>query len=370
MKKSKLILCLAAALLCCGCMPNTQLEERAIVQAAGVDVSDGEYRLTLQVFDPGDATENAGGSDAYLLMEGSGASLTQAAQQAAQNGKEIYLGSCQVLVLGSGALQNLRDVLDYFNSRPQTRATMMVCTAEGTAADLLKVADGKATPSPAVLCEQELRLAEEEKRLPDCRLIDLLSALETDGWDGFLPQLGTEGRDSDAKPVLKGAVALRGDAPAFELNSEEAQLLALAHSGRGNVMTEMYLDGETAVSVLLEDFDTKLKAELKNGQPHFWVEMKIKGRISQWEGTAVDDLSEEQLTAAQQETARQTVEELDTLLQKLCTSRCDPLRFGERLQRRHPKDWNRIGSQNWPDLLPKADWSIDVTCTLTTFSGH
>ncbi|MBQ9108428.1 MAG: hypothetical protein IJY02_00180, partial [Oscillospiraceae bacterium] len=62
--------------------------------------------------------------------------------------------------------------------------------------------------------------------------------------------------------------------------------------------------------------------------------------------------------------------ELDALLQKLCASSCDPLRCGERLQRRHPKDWNRIGSQNWPDLLPKADWNIDVTCTLTTFSGH
>lgn len=370
MKKSKLILCLAAALLCCGCMPNTQLEERAIVQAAGVDFSDGEYHLTLQVFDPGGTTENAGGSDAYLLAKGHGTSLTQAAAQAAQSGKEIYLGSCQVLVLGSGAMQNLRDVLDYFNSRPQTRATMMVCAAEGMAADVLKIADGKARPSPAVLCEQELRLAEEEKRLPECRLLDLLSALETDGWDGVLPLLEVEGTDSDAKPVLQGAVVLRNDTPALELNTNEAQLLGIVGSGRGNIMVEVNIDEETDASVLLEDFDTKPSAQLKNGQPHLTVEMKMKGRVSQWKGMTVDDLNPEQLTVAQQRAARQMNEEMNSLLQRLCGAGCDPLRFGERLQRSHPKDWSSIGGQSWPNLLQNAQWSIEVGCTLTTFSGH
>lgn len=370
MKKSELILCLAAALLCCGCMPNTQLEERAIVQAAGVDFADGEYHLTLQIFDPGGTTENAGGSDAYLLTEGRGTSLTQATAQAAQSGKEIYLGSCQVLILGTGTTQNLRDVLDYFNSRPQTRATMMVCSAKSMAADVLKIADGKAKPSPAVLCEQELRLAEEEKRLPACRLLDLLSALETEGWDGVLPLLEVEGTGSDAKPVLQGVLVLQNNTSALELNTNEAQLLGMTGSGRGNVMLEVKIDQGTAASVLLEDFDTKLSAQLKNGQPHLTVEMKMKGRVSQWEGRAVDDLNHKQLTAAQQRAAQQMTEEMNSLLQRLCTAGCDPLRFGERLQRRHSKDWNSLGGQNWPNILQKAEWNIEVSCALTTFSGH
>jgi len=370
MKKLKLILCCAAALLCCGCMPNTQLEERAIVQAVGVDFFEDEYHLTLQLFDSGGTTENAGGSDAYQLAQGSGPSLTQAIQQLAQSGKEVYLGSCQVLVLGSRAMPKLRDVLDYFNSRPQTRATMMVCSTDGTAADVLNIADGKAKPSPAVLCEQELRLGEEEKRLPACRLLNILSALETDGYDGVLPLLGVEGKSGDARPVLKGAVVLRGEAPLLELSTGEAQLLATAHPGRGSIGMELQTDGASGVSVLLEDFDAKLKAEWKDDRLHLWVEVKLKGRVSEWEGMAVDDLSQEQLTDAQQKAARQTVDEWNALLQKLCGSGCDPLRFGERLQRRHPNDWNRLDSRQWPTLLQKADWDIRVTCTLTTFSGH
>ena len=152
MKTVKTAFCITAALLCCGCMPNTQLEERAIVQAAAVDLTNGEYRLTMQVFDPGSSVENAGGSDAYLLLKGSGTSLTQAAHQAAKNGKEIYLGSCQVLLIGKDAQTELRNILDYFNSRPQTRATMMIAFTQGTAADILGIGEGKAKPSPAVMC--------------------------------------------------------------------------------------------------------------------------------------------------------------------------------------------------------------------------
>ena len=369
MKTLKTLFYIAAALLCCGCMPNTQLEERAIVQAAAVDFADGEYRLTMQVFDPGSSVENAGGSDAYLLLKGSGTSLTQAAQQAAEKGKEIYLGSCQVLLIGKDAQEELVNILDYFNSRPQTRATMMVAFAQRAAADILSIGDGKAKPSPAVVCEQELRLAEEEKRLPPCRLADILAALETTGRDGVLPLFGLETDNGNTKPVLQGAVILQKDTPTLVLEPEEAEVLGWFKPGRGNSLLELGPRGQN-VSVLLEDFDCRLTAELKNDRPHFALTLDVKGRVSQWQNATANKTEPQQLEAARQEAAQQMGAQTNQLLQKLCAAGCDPLRFGERLQRRHPKEWNSIDLNSWPTLLQNATWDITVNCSLTSFSGQ
>jgi spore germination protein KC len=218
------------------------------------------------------------------------------------------------------------------------------------------------------MCEQELRLAEEEKRLPACRLADILAAQETIGRDGVLPLLGVEENSNKATLALKGAVILQGDTPALILSPQETEVLCWATSGRGNCLLELGPEGQNS-SILLEDFDSRLTADLTNGQPHLTLMLDVKGRISQWQN-AVDSPDPQKTNEAQQGVARKMTAQLNRLLQKLCAAGCDPLRCGERLQRRRPNVWNSIDRNSWPTLLQNTTWDISVTCSLTTFSGR
>jgi len=364
----KTLLCLLLVIPCCGCLPATQLEQRAIVQAAAVDYADDRYNVTLQLFDPSANAENAGG-DAYLVKELIGTTLTQAFEQASQNGREIYLGSCQLLAVGKESSNRLREVLDYFNSRPQTRATMMVVCANGNAADLLKVGDGKYKPMPSAAAEQILQLAEKEKRILPCRLKDILAALETDGWDTLLPLMGTSGQGQEAKLELVGSVAFSGSLPTTELTPQETAVLGWSRQGKGNILLNLTDNqNDEPISILLEDFSPKLSAATQNGQLHLRFSLKTKGRISEGTGLEAGQPNKQQMEALQAAAQQEITQQLQSLLKKLCALGCDPLRFGERLQRSHPQEWNHL-KENWNKALAEAQPNIQIECELTTFSG-
>ena len=52
MKKISILALYLLLILFSGCMRSVQLNERAIVQAVGLDWKDSEYALTMQIFDP------------------------------------------------------------------------------------------------------------------------------------------------------------------------------------------------------------------------------------------------------------------------------------------------------------------------------
>lgn len=356
------LVCLALSLLCCGCFPATQLEERAIVQAAAVDHTESGYAVTLQVFDPLESGENSGGSNAYMLLEGSGQTLTQAFEAAAQKGKEIYLGSCHTLVVGGNALRQLKDILDYFNSRPQTRATMQVACTGGEAAALLKGSEAK--PSPAVAIEQLLLLAQKEKRLPHSRLMDILSALEGPTCHAVLPLLGKT-EENSAPPQPDGALLYRDGTVDLTLSAEELVPLNWLEKGRGNLLLELQ---DNSAVVLLEAFKPQIAVSLEGGKPQISLKLKAKGRVSEYGGGSPDRLEQAELERLQQAAARQMTDQLNTLMQRLCQNGCDPLRLGERLKRSHPDQWANA-AQSWPQPLWQAQWKTEVECRLTTYSG-
>ncbi|MBP0963460.1 MAG: Ger(x)C family spore germination protein [Oscillospiraceae bacterium] len=354
--------CLVLSLLCCGCFPTTQLEERAIVQAAAVDHTESGYAVTLQVFAPLESGENSGGSNAYLLLEGSGQTLTQAFEAAAQKGKEIYLGSCHTLVVGGNALRQLKGILDYFNSRPQTRATMQVACTGGEAAALLK--NSEVTPSPAADIEQLLLLAQKEKRLPHSRLMDILSALEDPTCHAVLPLLNSA-EEQAAPPLLSGGLFYRDGTVDLTLSAEELVPLNWLEKGRGNLLLE--LEDDSAV-VLLEAFKPQIAVSLEGSKPQISLKLRAKGRVSEYEGGSPDHLEQAELERLQQAAAQQMADQLNTLMQRLCQSGCDPLRLGDRLKRSHPDQW-ATAAQSWPQLLWQAQWKAQVDCRLTTYSG-
>ena len=302
------------------------------------------------------------------MLEGEGETLTQAFEAAAQQGKEIYLGSCHTLVVGGNALRRTVEILNYFNSRPQTRATMLVACTGGKASSLLK--DSKAEPSPAAAVEQELLLAQKEKRLPPCRMMNILSALEDPTRQAVLPLLQWEEKDTASPPLLAGALLFGQGKVGLTMSCEEILPLNWLQKGRGNLLLQVKSQTPFAqeAALLMESFDPEIKVDLHKGVPQIELRLKVKGRVSEYGEVSPDRLQQRELEYLQQAAAQQMTDRLNGLMQSLCRAGCDPLRLGECLKRSHPQQWAEA-QPNWPHLLEQAQWKAEVNCRLTTYSG-
>lgn len=143
--KKKLIL-LTLILISCtfftGCIPTVQLNERALVQAIGIDWEDNKIKLTMQVFSPntgggsniGASVENA------KIIQASGANITEAMQNATlSQGKKLFIGHNRIIIIGSDlAKKGLKQELVYLTTNAEARKNVSIVIAETKASDILK----------------------------------------------------------------------------------------------------------------------------------------------------------------------------------------------------------------------------------------
>ena len=101
----KIIPIIAAMLLLTGCSDNTELGDRAIIQAAAIDFDRGEYRVSALLFSSGGGGGDTidASQDNVIKVSGSGKTLAEAIDNISLiDGKEIYMSETKLLILGGG----------------------------------------------------------------------------------------------------------------------------------------------------------------------------------------------------------------------------------------------------------------------------
>ena len=137
MKKISILALYLLLILFSGCMRSVQLNERAIVQAVGLDWKDSEYALTMQIFDP----EAARGDDTSggKMLRVTGKTISQAMRNAnLKQGQEIFWGHTKLIIIGEQiAKDGIESVMAYFNADAQSRPNIDVLIADGEAGEVL-----------------------------------------------------------------------------------------------------------------------------------------------------------------------------------------------------------------------------------------
>lgn len=124
-----------------GCERATQIDERAIIELAGIDLDNGKYNVTVQMFAPnGEQIADAG--NIYVnTVTASGYSIGEAMQNIElTQGRKPFLGHTYVLVLGE-SLQNadIESVLRVFAGYPDIYPGMNVIMSKGSAYDIVSM---------------------------------------------------------------------------------------------------------------------------------------------------------------------------------------------------------------------------------------
>lgn len=202
-----LLLILSSALLFSSCLSTVQLNERAIVQAVGVDWENGRIKLTLQVFSPasGGGTSIGASAENAKIIQAEGATVSEAVQNAnLVQGKRLFIGHNRIIIFGSAlAKQGLEEILSYFSSDPLSRQNVHLAMAEDKASDILaaKINQGML---PAETLEKIMQNGEENGLIKSVKMFEFLKTLNNQYESSFMPVMRIKKEESGGQSSGQG----------------------------------------------------------------------------------------------------------------------------------------------------------------------
>ncbi len=320
----KIISALTAAAIMSGCVPHTELNEKAIVLAIGIDYEENKFNIAFQYYTPtglGGKTLVDNSQPNVLTASGTGENVYGALEDASLRcGRELMLGVTQIIFIGEEAAKKSVDmVVDFTKSYFQSHPDMMITTVEGKACDVLNVKFNEGIVSTQKF---EFMFSNAEKTgvidLPSA--LELFIALETKQKSACLPRLrliddGKSDASQDGKTVeLAGGVLIKDGRAVCETDTEVLSGLCLL-SGKAGTGTVTVDYNDEKISVSLNNVKTKIKTSEEDGRLIFNVSLTSEGQYLNYpkshfednDNKEIESLCGEQLINRMKSTLEETV---------------------------------------------------------------
>lgn len=389
--KRQIFLAALLAFLLSGCMNAVQLGERTIVQAVGVDLAEnGGYRVTFQISGDGGAEKDA--SSGVYVAEENGPSMSEIMTRAASTqGKQIFLGSCQLVVLGAETAEvDVTPILDFFNANHRINPSMTVALAAGTAEEVLRAVEETPALSAQRMVDM-IRNAYLSGFSPRAHLMDVLGAQENGSITAALPVLafsqGAEEETSSAAPEKEEPPAQdsgtpsESSAPGKPKKSLDVSRMGLLYGGRLADITDLSAargfawtqnqikstaltaaDGALGrVSVVTSSQKASLSAEQVADLMVFNIEVKVQGAAMEVllrDGSRQMDENEREYAQALLE--EEITEEIQHMIQSTQRKGWDILGVSLLARQRYP-DFYQSHEDDWAQTIADSGYNVEVS---------
>lgn len=364
-RTAKLIAVILAAAILGGCIPHTELDERAIVLAIGIDYEEEEYSVTFQYYNPtglGGPAPVDNSQPNVLTSSGKGLGVFEALEDASfKCGRELLLGVAQLILIGEEAAKHsVKEVMDFSKTCFQSHPYMLVAVAEGKAEDYMQV---KFSEGIASINKLKFLLQNAERygmaALPSA--LDLFISMETEQKSACLPRLklnedGKSDTSEDGKSVeISGGVLIKDGKAQDNEDLETMKGLQLL-SGKANETTVTYEQEGEAVTVSLMEIKCSLTPVFEDGKLTVQVKLRCGGKYHTTPKSieADADRQTQQQCAAQLEKTMQTAAE-NTVLKY----GADPINLERKVRHSDYKLWLQA-KDSWEELLKECEFVFDI----------
>lgn len=355
-----------------GCLPHTELDKQAIVEAIGIDYSDGEYEVSIQYFN----AEGSGGSTLIdstkanvTVVKGRGEEIQTAIESAsAKCGRPFMFGTTAAIVFGKDAarsdlVKNLSFAETYYQSNPKT----LIAVADKKASDIMEVKfkDGAVSVDhlrQLIVHAQQLGIGEakplykvmNELRQPTCStVLPLLSAVQTESTatdDGTIVEISGGALFSEKK--LSGIISL-----------SDVSGLQFLNGTVGSTSFSTTADSRS-ITVSLYSTKTELETQFDGEKLHFNVKITALGKYIdsqlQDEGIpyseAVEKQCEELICARVKGAVNSAINRLGT----------DPIGLYHGIMKENLPLWRTI-CEDYGALLKNADFNVECKVEIDRF---
>ena len=364
-KAAKLIGMILALVLLSGCIPHTELDQRAIILAIGIDYEDGEYSVAFQYYQPTGLGGQAlvdNSQPNILTSSGKGKDVHAALEDASfKCGRELLLGVAQIIIIGEEAANNsVTQVMDFARICFQSHPDMLVTVAEGKAEDYIQVKFSEGIASTQKLTYL-LQNAERYGMASLPTALDLYISLETQQQSTCLPRLklnedGKSDASEDGKSVeISGGVLINKGKTQDNQDMDTMKGLQLL-GGRINETTLTFEQENETVSVGLIGIKRKIIPAFQDGRLIFQVYLSCGGRyFSTPEGISID---------VDRQTEQQCIDELKKIMQTAAENTvqsygADPINLERTVRHCDYKLWKQ-SKDNWEELLKECEFLFDI----------
>ncbi len=235
---------------------STELSERAIVQALGVDYN-GSYKITAQIYNP-DSGENA--KNQTKILVGEGENIAAAIEDInRKNSKTLYLSHNSFIALGLECATNqIEETLLFFQKDRETRPDILVVITD-KAENLINFTNDEDT-TPAQSIAEILKSSAAKGNMSDMRLFEILRLKNTPTSDYLIPVI-TVG-ESEISPT--GTLCFKQNASAVFLDDRETLGYNFV---KGNLKDTFLLVDDEAVTI--KNLKTKINVRIIDNTSEF-----------------------------------------------------------------------------------------------------
>ncbi len=375
--KVSFILLLSVLLLLGGCWNKRELNELAIVTAVGVDKSDEQFEISVQIVNPSQVASNkaSGIQVPVFTYHAKGKSLFDAIRKlTALTPRKPYYAHAQIIIIGEEmAEEGMNSILDLFQRDPEGRSDFnFIVSHDSTAQEILSVL----TPLedvPASKMFKSLKVSEAVWGTTESVILDdLIQSLGSIDHSAVLPSIHIHGDadagdfssniekiDSPAQLKYGGLAIFKNYKLIGYLSEQESRDYNFLNNNIKSTFEIIACPEEGKISTEIINSSTKMTGHFQNDVPSISIKLDIEQNVAEV-SCSLDLTKSKTINALNKETSRQIKERLERTLQTIQqTYQADLLKFSNVLHREDYQAWNRI-KKNWQTLYPNLEVQIEV----------
>lgn len=360
-----------------GCWSKRELNELAIVIAAGIDKTDEGYEVSVQIINPSEiATKNTSGQSPVTTYHATGDSVFEAIRKMSTlTPRKSYFAHISILVIGDNlAKDGINQTIDLFARDPETRNDFSVIVSSASPAkDILNVL----TPLEKIPGNKILNsLKASEKAWGTTQSVDIDQILKNIGSEGESTVLPTieiigdrdiadeiENVEKISTPtILKygGLAVFKKDKLIGILSEKESKSFNYIDN---NIKSTLEIiscpDDSGRLTTEITSSKAKVTGEFKNDKPKINVRLDISQNVGEVKCNIdlTDNKTIDYINTNTEESVKEQIEEtLETIQQYYHT---DIFGFGDVLHRKDPKEWKKI-KKNWSKMFAELPVTVEV----------
>lgn len=357
---------LIATLLCMsmvfftGCSHITQLHERLVVQGIGVDLVDGQYIVTMQVFDA--LNSGSSGGEEALVVSAQGKSVMDAFTNVTlQTGKEpLYSQNMAVVIGEETAKQGINQVIDFFIRYYEARPEVDIFVVKDTALKLLR---SKGEDGKLIRAEDLSALAESGElnaNAMQSTVRQIVSMLQSDTDDPHILALKLTERGEGFLVSADGTALFQDDKLVGYLDLDETQGAMMLQGKTTNGTQVVSLPDIGNVTYSFQGIDSEVEIKIQDQKPDITFKISAQANLFEIDHTVQDKLPSDTfdvLQAALEQRIKQLCEQaINTAIFKYHS---DIFHLGNYLWKQQPEYYRQVSGQ-WEEEMTNSVFHIDV----------
>jgi len=368
----KILLLVFAITVCSGCIPHTELDNQAIVEAIGIDYADNKYEVTVQYFN----MEGTGGNSPIdstkanvINITGKGESVTAALESASLKcGRPFMYGITGLVIIGRDALdEDIVKTMSFAESYYQSNPSVLLAAADGKASDILGVKFKE-----GIISIEHLRMildnADYNGIAESIKILEMLSEQRREYGGTVLPVLksinnGSDASDDGKTVELSGGYLIADGRFTGEVSlSDMSGLMLLEKRTKNALLTADF--GDEKVEITAYDISLSVGHHYNKGKLIFDVSVRANGKYTDSQLMDKDASFSGEVEKA---CAKRLIERIESaFLNSAKKYGCDPCGLKYVISSENHTEWIRL-EENFGEVLKNSEFNVSCDMDIDRF---